>query len=112
MVLIAKEPSLCNQNWIKRLFYSVLMDASGCKRTVPLQPQKNRPFATTNQKNRPFVTKFGLVGCLTVCWWVIFWLGGDETKASDWLSGAFATVKKIVFYCFFKAVYHCCKRVS
>ena len=62
--------------------------------------QKNRPFANTNQKNRPFVTKFGLVGCLTVCWWVIL-SGGDETKASDWLSGAFATVKKIVFYCFF-----------
>ena len=64
------------------------------------------------QKNRPFVTKFGLIGCLTVCWWVIFLWGRDETKASDWLSGAFATVKKIVFYCFFKAVYHCCKRVS
>ena len=41
------------------------------------------------------------IGCLTVCWWVIFLGGGDETKASDWLSGAFATVKEIVFYCFF-----------
>ena len=67
MVLVAKEPSLCNQIWVNWLFGSVLVGD--------------------------------------------FW-GGDETKASDWLSGAFATVKKIVFYCFFKAVYHCCKRVS
>ncbi|MDY4184451.1 MAG: hypothetical protein SOX83_00675, partial [Sodaliphilus sp.] len=123
----SKHSKFCNQNWTKRLFYSVLMGGSDCKRTVPLQSlmdgsdckrtvplqsqfvdgwfwlQKNRPFATTNQKNRPFVTKFGLIGCLGVCWWVIFLWGGDETKASDWLSGAFATVKKIVFYCFFKS---------
>ena len=78
MVLVAKEPSLCNhkpkepslckQIWVNWLFGSVLVGD--------------------------------------------FFVGGDETKASDWLSGAFATVKKIVFYCFFKAVYHCCKRVS
>ena len=38
----SKHSKFCNQNWIKRLFYSVLMDGSGCKRTVPLQPQTKR----------------------------------------------------------------------
>ena len=52
-----KEPSLCNQIWVNWLFGSVLVGD--------------------------------------------FFGGGEETKASDWLSGAFATVKKIVFYCFF-----------
>ena len=38
--------------------------------------------------------------------------GGEKTKASDGGSGAFATVKKIVFLFIFQAVYHCRKRVS
>ena len=42
MVLVAKGRFFCNQNCSKRLFYSVLMDTSGCKRTVPLQPQTKR----------------------------------------------------------------------
>ncbi len=78
MVLVAKEPSLCNHK--------------------PKEP------SLCNQIWVNWLFDCVLVGDF-------FW-GGDETKASDWLSGAFATVKKIVFYCFFKAVYHCCKRVS
>ena len=83
MVLVAKEPSLCNQNWTKRLFYSALMDGSNHK---PKEP------SLCNQIWVNWLFGSVLVGDF---------LGGDETKASDWWSGAFATVKKIVFYCFF-----------
>ena len=65
-----KHSKFCNQNRSKRLFYSSLMDGSDCKRTVPLQSQCVDGWFWL-QKNRPFVIKFGLIGCLTVCWWVI-----------------------------------------
>ena len=42
--MIAKGRFFCNQNWIKRLFYSVLMDTSGCKRTVSLQSKRTVPL--------------------------------------------------------------------
>ena len=37
----SKHSKFCNQNWIKRLFYSVLMDGSGCKGTVLLQSEQS-----------------------------------------------------------------------
>ena len=92
MVLVAKGRFFCNQNWIKRLFYSSLMDGSGCKRTVLCNHKPKEPSLC----NQIWVN--WLFDCLLVG---DFFVGGDETKASDWLSGAFATVKKIVFYCFF-----------